>query len=89
MRILLAATIVGYNLEVIRSLRAKKTSQSTAAPPKRTRKKRRKGTWTQILGSPDRSATDPSGSGRAPPSTDPPPSCITRSLIKDVICTGR
>jgi hypothetical protein len=64
MRILLAATIVGYNLEAIRSFLAKKTAERAAAPSKRTRMKRRKGTWTQILGSPD-----PSASGRAPPPT--------------------
>jgi hypothetical protein len=69
MRILLAATIVGHNLEAIRSFVEKKTADPTAAPPKRTRKKRRKGTWTQILESPDRSTADPAGSGRAPPPT--------------------
>ena len=69
MRILLAATIAGYNIEAARSFLAKKTAERTVAPPKRTRKKRRKGTWTQVLGSPARSADDPSGSGRAPPPT--------------------
>jgi hypothetical protein len=43
MRILLAATIVGYNLEAIRSFRAKKTAERTVAPPKRTRKKASQG----------------------------------------------
>ena len=61
MRILLAATIAGYNLEVIRSFLAKKTIERTAAPPKRTRKKRRAGTWTDVFGG-GRPA-----SGRAPP----------------------
>jgi hypothetical protein len=48
MRILLAATIAGYNLEVIRSFLAKKSAERTAAPPKRTRKKRRTETWTNV-----------------------------------------
>jgi hypothetical protein len=61
MRILLAATIAGYNLEVIRSFLAKKTVERTAAPPKRRRKKRRAGTWTDVIGG-GRPA-----SGRAPP----------------------
>jgi hypothetical protein len=70
MRILLAATIVGYNLEAIRSFLEKKAAKAVAAakdPGKR--KKRRKGTWTQILGSPDRSASGLTESGRAPPPT--------------------
>ena len=61
MRILLAATIVGYNLGAIRSFLAKKTAERTAAPPKRMRKKRRTGTWADVIG-----AEGPA-SGRAPP----------------------
>jgi len=61
MRILLAATIARYNLEVIRSFLAKKAVERTAAPPKRTRKKRRAGTWSDVIGG-GRPA-----SGRAPP----------------------
>jgi hypothetical protein len=70
MRILLAATIVGYNLEAIRSFLAKKSAKAvTVAKSQVKRKKRRKGTWTQILGSPDRSASGLTESGRAPPPT--------------------
>jgi hypothetical protein len=51
----------GRHLELIRSFLAKKTAERTAAPPKRTRKKRRAGTWTDVIGG-GRPA-----SGRAPP----------------------
>ena len=79
-KLLLAFTVVGYNLEAIRSFLAKKSAKAVAAAknPGR-RKKRRKGTWTQVLGSPDRSTADPSGSGRAPPPTLIPTSRSTRS----------
>ena len=70
LKLLLAFTVVGYNLEAIRSFLAKKSAKAvTVAKSQVRRKKRRKGTWTQILGSPDRSASDPSGSSRAPPPT--------------------
>jgi hypothetical protein len=59
MTLMLAFTVVGYNLDAIRSFLAKKETGTT----KKTRAKRRKGTWTQLLGS------DRSGSGRAPPPT--------------------
>jgi hypothetical protein len=68
MRILLAATIVGHNLEAIRSFITKKTVERTAAPPKRTRKKRRKGTWADVI-DPEQSTSGPSGFGRSPPPT--------------------
>lgn len=68
MRILLAATIVGYNLEAIRSFAGKKTADRTAAPSKRTRKKRRKGTWADVI-DPEQSTSGPSGFGRSPPPT--------------------
>ena len=61
MTLLLAFTVAGYNLEAIRSFHAKKGAERAAAPPKRTRKKRRKGTWADVIG-PDRPET-----GRAPP----------------------
>jgi hypothetical protein len=54
--LMLAFTVIGYNLDAIRSFLAKKAAEKTRA-------KRRKGTWTPLLGS------DRSGSGRAPPPT--------------------
>jgi hypothetical protein len=67
-KVLLAFILAAYNLETIRSFLAKKAAKArTAAKHQSKRKKRRKGTWTQILGSTDRSAADPLGSGRAPP----------------------
>jgi hypothetical protein len=68
MTLLLAFTLAGYNLEAIRSFTAKKGVEHTAPPPKRTRKKRRTGTWTDVIGS-DQSRSGPSGSGRSPPLT--------------------
>ena len=61
MTLLLAFTVAGYNLEAIRSFLAKKEAERTATPVKRTRKKRRTGTWADMIGSgrPE--------SGRAPP----------------------
>ncbi len=44
MRILLAATIVGFNLETIRSFLVREAGEAEAAEKPRTRKKRRKGT---------------------------------------------
>jgi hypothetical protein len=61
MTLLLAFTVAGYNLEAIRSFLAKKEAERTAAPPKRTRKKRRTGTWADVIGSARLE------SGRAPP----------------------
>ena len=70
LKLLLAFTVVGYNLEAIRSFLAKKAAKAvTAAKNPGKRKKRREGTWTQILGSPDRSASVLTESGRAPPPT--------------------
>jgi hypothetical protein len=63
MTLLLAFTLTGYNLEAIRSSRAKKEAVRTTAPPRRTRRKRRTGTWADLIGS-DRPE---SGRGRAPP----------------------
>ena len=52
MKLLLAFTVVGYNLEAIRSFLVKKSAKAvTAAKDKGNRKKPRKGTWSQILGS--------------------------------------
>ena len=61
MTLLIAFTLAGYNLGAIRSFLAKKEVERTAAPPKRTRKKRRTGTWTDVIGS------DRPEPGRAPP----------------------
>ncbi len=61
MRILLAATIVGCNLETIRSFLVRKAGEAEAAEKPRTRKKRRKGTWRDVVAI--RPATGP----------DPPP----------------
>jgi hypothetical protein len=63
MTVLLAFALAGYNLEAIRSFLAKKRAERAAPPPKRTRKKRRIGTWAEVIGS-DRPE---SGRGRAPP----------------------
>ena len=73
----------------IRSFIAKKAAKAvTAAKNQGKRKKRRKGTWTQILGSSDRSAADPSGSGRRLLRPDPhrPHHSF---LIEDVIDMAR
>jgi hypothetical protein len=61
MTLMLAFTVVGYNLEAIRSFRAKKVAKRAAIPVKKTRKKRRKGTWRDVVAI--RPATGP----------DPPP----------------
>jgi hypothetical protein len=61
MTLLLAFTLAGYNIEAIRSFTAKKEAERTAALPKRTRKKRRTGTWTDVIG------FDRPESGRSPP----------------------
>jgi hypothetical protein len=61
MTVLLAFTLSGYNLEAIRSFVARKATERTAAPPKRSRKRRRTGTWADVIGD-ERPA-----SGRAPP----------------------
>jgi hypothetical protein len=41
--------LAARNLEAIRSFLSKKEGEGTAAPPKRTRKKRRTGTWTDVI----------------------------------------
>lgn len=61
MTLLLAFTLAGYNLETIRSFLAKKEAERTATPSKKTRKRRRAGTWADVIGS------DRPESGRAPP----------------------
>jgi hypothetical protein len=61
---LLAFTVAGYNVECIRSFKARKTAEAEAIDAKKKRRaKRRKGTWTQIL---DEKA-HPSGPGPDPP----------------------
>jgi hypothetical protein len=61
MTLMLAFTVVGYNLEAIRSFGAKKVAARAAIPMKKTRKKRRMGTWRDVVAI--RPATGP----------DPPP----------------
>lgn len=61
MTLLMAFTLAGYNLEAIRSFLAKKEAVRIATPSKRTRKKRRTGTWADVIGS------DRPEWGRAPP----------------------
>ncbi|TMK34940.1 MAG: hypothetical protein E6G58_10580 [Actinobacteria bacterium] len=68
MTLMLAFTVVGYNLYAIRSFRAKKAAEKLAGVARKTRKKRRVGTWPQLLES-DASGSRPSESGRAPPPT--------------------
>ncbi len=63
MTLMLAFTVVGYNLDAIRSFIAKKAAEKATASAKKTRAQRREGTWAQLLGS------DRPGSGRAPPPT--------------------
>jgi len=65
MTLMLAFTLVGYNLDAIRSFRAKKAAEKLG-DARRTRKKRREGTWPQLLES-DASGSRPLESGRAPP----------------------
>jgi hypothetical protein len=61
MRILLAATIVGYNLWRIASFIVKKANEAAEAQKPRPRRKRKKGTWADVITA--RPATGP----------DPPP----------------
>jgi hypothetical protein len=49
MTVMLAFTIAGYNLECIRSFNASIAATETASEKKRTRAKRRRGTWGDIL----------------------------------------
>ena len=68
-RILLAATIVGYNLWRIGSYLAKKAVEVAEAEKPRQRRKRRKGTWADLVPVRPTTGRDPPGSGRAPPPT--------------------
>ena len=61
MTLMLAFTVVGYNLDSIRSFLAKKAAEKEAAAAPKTRSKRRTGTWPELLG-PERPAP-----GRSPP----------------------
>jgi hypothetical protein len=61
MTLLMAFTVVGYNLDRIRSFLAKKAHEKTRAERPKRRAKRKKGTWTDI-----ESRRFPSG--RDPPS---------------------
>jgi hypothetical protein len=68
MKLLLAFTVVGYNLEAIRSFAEKRTARAIAEA-KKPRRKRRTGTWSEILGVTGGSQPGSSGTGRAPPPT--------------------
>ena len=48
--VILAFTIAGHNLEIIRSFNASTAATETVARKKRTRTKRRRGTWGDMLG---------------------------------------
>jgi hypothetical protein len=50
MTVLLAPAIFGYNQDCVRSFLAKKAQEEQHEKTPRTRKKRLKGTWTQLLG---------------------------------------
>jgi hypothetical protein len=60
-KVLLAFTIAAYNLETIRSFNASAAATEAAGRKKRTRAKRRGGTWGDILG------VVPTSSGPDPP----------------------
>ena len=60
MTALLGFTIAGYNLDRIRSFRAKKRAEHAAQP--RPRQRRRSGTWGEIVEPPER----PEGTARPP-----------------------
>jgi hypothetical protein len=60
-KLLLAFTLAAYNLETIRSFLARKAAQAEEAEKPRPRKKRREGTWRDVVAI--RPATGP----------DPPP----------------
>jgi hypothetical protein len=49
MKILLAFTLAAYNLEMIRSFVSKKAAEAKEAEKPRPRKKRRKGTWRDVV----------------------------------------
>jgi hypothetical protein len=60
MTLLLAFTVVGYNLDRIRSFLARKAEEKAEAEKPRERAKRKTGTWTDI-------ASKRSSTGRDPP----------------------
>jgi hypothetical protein len=59
--VLLGFTIAAYNHDRVRSHQAKQAANNPhdAAPPKRTRSRRRTGTWTDIVDPPTSSQTHP------------------------------
>ena len=61
MTILLGFTVAGYNLDRIRSYRAKKRAQQEAKP---TQPKRRRGTWQEIV---EPTAAAATGADESPP----------------------
>jgi hypothetical protein len=57
----LAFSIAGYNRNRIRSFLAKEGAARIEPPQRRRRAKRRKGTWTQLLGRPENPGRGPPG----------------------------
>jgi hypothetical protein len=72
--VLLAFTLVGYNLDRIRSFLASKAAAAARLAGRRPRARRRRGTWTDLLG-PQNAAigSDASGAQTAGAGPDPPP----------------
>jgi hypothetical protein len=72
--VLLAFTLVGYNLDRIRSFLASKAAAAARLAGRRPRATRRRGTWTALLG-PQNAAigSDASGPQTAGAGPDPPP----------------
>jgi hypothetical protein len=58
-RLLLAFTIVGYNLERIRSFLARQAGRKAEAEKPRRRAKRKVGTWADVAGLRPRTGRDP------------------------------
>jgi len=68
MKLLLAFAVVGYNLQAINSF-VGKTAAKVTAEVKKPRRKRRTGTWSEIIGGAGASGSASSGTGRSPPPT--------------------
>ena len=62
MTVMLGFTLASFNLDRVRSFRAKHDLDETGQPanmPKQTRAKRRTGTWAEIIERPEVEATPP------------------------------
>ncbi|MDP9243216.1 MAG: hypothetical protein M3O84_08600 [Actinomycetota bacterium] len=64
MTVLLVSTVVGYNIDRIRSFVARKREEASA---KRPRAKRRTGTWDDLLSTPESSTARPPDDPAPPP----------------------